>query len=84
MHNYLHVIHILDTVVMNIALGMKPCQTLEKESTQEMVRRRNKGAKTKVQASQQPKRGGESQGGKRTTKNPNPPKPSTSCMKHIN
>jgi len=40
-----------------------------------MVRRRNKGAMTKVQASQQPKRGGESQGGKRTTKNPNPPNP---------
>ncbi len=34
-----------------------------------MARRRNKGQRAKVQASQQPKRGGP-QGGKRTTKNP--------------
>jgi hypothetical protein len=47
---------------------MKPCQTLKKESTQERERKRNKGARTKVQGSKQPKRS-RPQGGKGTTKN---------------
>ncbi len=51
---------------------MKPCQTLEKESIQERARKKKQAARTKVQASKQPKRGGP-QGGKGTTKNQNPP-----------
>jgi hypothetical protein len=43
---------------------MKPCQTLEEESTQERGRKWRKGQRIKVQVSNQPKRG-ESHGGKR-------------------
>jgi hypothetical protein len=34
---------------------MKPCQIVKKESTQQSERERNKGARTKVRASKQPK-----------------------------
>jgi hypothetical protein len=46
---------------------MKPCQTLQKESTQERERKRNKGQGPKSKPAKQPKRG-RPQGGKGTTK----------------
>jgi len=46
---------------------MKPCQALQKESTQERERKRNKGQGPKSKQAKQPKRG-RPQGGKGTTK----------------
>ncbi len=59
-----------------IALEMKTLSNFRKRKHPRNGEKKKQrpGAKTKVQASQQPKRG-ESQGGKRTTKNPNAPHP---------
>jgi len=46
---------------------MKPCQTLQKESTQERERKKE-GARTKVQASQTAQKSQATQGGKGTAK----------------
>jgi hypothetical protein len=45
---------------------MKPCQTLQKESTQERERKRNKGQGPKSKQAKEPKRG-RPQGGKGAT-----------------
>ncbi len=56
-----------------------PDKLYKKKAPKERERKKKQGAKTKVQASKQPKRG-QPQGGKGITKN----KPSTGRMKHIN